>query len=143
MNTTDTPLTDALVVLPSGYDNNVVYHQDLVWLARSLERKTAKINGWFDDTAYKLDIATKLLTRARNGPGVTMPLVAQGGSGVVIAGGLGYRLRHLLLQSGFAARFCAKGRFAGLMAQIPVKLITHPQPGLFGAAAAFLAEHGA
>lgn len=69
--------------------------------------------------------------------------LAQGGSGVVIAGGLGYRLRHLLLQSGFAARFCAKGRFAGLMAQIPVKLITHPQPGLFGAAAAFAAEHGA
>ncbi|MEG3596857.1 MAG: glucokinase, partial [Pseudomonadota bacterium] len=30
-----------------------------------------------------------------------------------------------------------KGRFAELMAGIPVKLITHPQPGLFGAAAAF------
>ena len=69
--------------------------------------------------------------------------LAQGGSGVVIAGGLGYRLRHLLPQSGFASRFCAKGRFAAMMARIPVKLITHPQPGLFGAAAAFAAEHGA
>ncbi len=67
--------------------------------------------------------------------------LAQGASGVVIAGGLGYRLRHLLPQSGFATRFCAKGRFAAMMAQIPVKLITHPQPGLFGAAAAFAAEH--
>jgi glucokinase len=28
------------------------------------------------------------------------------------------------------------------MAGIPVKLIVHPQPGLFGAAAAFAAEHG-
>ncbi|MEM7780016.1 MAG: glucokinase [Pseudomonadota bacterium] len=63
--------------------------------------------------------------------------LVQGASGVVIAGGLGYRLRETLAQSGFAERFCAKGRFAGLMATIPVKLITHPQPGLLGAAAAF------
>ena len=28
-----------------------------------------------------------------------------------------------------------------LMAQVPVKLIVHPQPGLFGAAAAFASEH--
>lgn len=67
--------------------------------------------------------------------------LAQGASGVVIAGGLGYRLRDYLPQSGFAMRFCAKGRFAGMMANIPVKLITHPQPGLFGAAAAFASEH--
>ena len=69
--------------------------------------------------------------------------LAQGGfGGVVIAGGLGYRLREHLPLSGFAERFRAKGRFAELMAAIPVKLIVHPQPGLFGAAAAFAAEHG-
>ena len=68
--------------------------------------------------------------------------LVQGASGVVIAGGLGYRIRETLLASGFAGRFCAKGRFAGLMATIPVKLITHPQPGLFGAAAAFALQHG-
>jgi glucokinase len=28
-----------------------------------------------------------------------------------------------------------------MMAAMPVKLITHPQPGLFGAAAAFAQEH--
>ena len=67
--------------------------------------------------------------------------LAQGASGVVIAGGLGYRLRDHLPRSGFAERFCAKGRFQNLMAQIPVKLIIHPQPGLYGAAAAFSAEH--
>ncbi|MEM6476459.1 MAG: glucokinase [Pseudomonadota bacterium] len=67
--------------------------------------------------------------------------LVQGASGVVIAGGLGYRLRDTLLSSGFGARFCAKGRFANLMASMPVKLITHPQPGLFGAAAAFAKEH--
>ncbi len=70
--------------------------------------------------------------------------LAQGGfAGVVIAGGLGYRIRDTLLASGFAARFKAKGRFESLMAEIPVKLIVHPQPGLFGAAAAFVSEHGA
>ena len=68
--------------------------------------------------------------------------LAQGASGVVIAGGLGLRIRDTLLKSGFAERFRAKGRFAELMAALPVKLITHPQPGLFGAAAAFAKEHG-
>jgi glucokinase len=69
--------------------------------------------------------------------------LAQGGfAGVVIAGGLGLRIKDTLLRSGFAERFRAKGRFEGLMARLPVKLITHPQPGLFGAAAAFARQHG-
>lgn len=69
--------------------------------------------------------------------------LSQGGfGGVVIAGGLGYRLRDHLPRSGFAERFRAKGRFAELMGTIPVKLIVHPQPGLYGAAAAYVAEHG-
>mgnify|MGYP000426343677 CR=1 FL=1 len=51
----------------------------------------------------------------------------------MIAGGLGYRIRETLLKSGFSERFKAKGRFQELMASIPVKLIIHPQPGLFGA----------
>ena len=63
--------------------------------------------------------------------------LAQGATGVIVAGGLGYRIRETLLASGFEQRFQAKGRFAGLMASMPVKLITHPQPGLLGAAAAF------
>ena len=67
--------------------------------------------------------------------------LAQGASGVVIAGGLGLRIKDTLIKSGFANRFTAKGRFEGLMAALPVKLITHPQPGLFGAAAAFAKEH--
>jgi len=67
--------------------------------------------------------------------------LAQGASGVVIAGGLGLRIKDTLLRSDFAGRFAAKGRFAGIMAEMPVKLITHPQPGLLGAAAAFATEH--
>lgn len=63
--------------------------------------------------------------------------LAQGASGVVIAGGLGLRIKDSLVRSGFPERFVAKGRFENFMGAIPVKLITHPQPGLFGAAAAF------
>jgi glucokinase len=64
--------------------------------------------------------------------------LAQGAAAVAIGGGLGLRLADVLPRSGFGQRFTAKGRFESLMASIPVKLITHPHPGLFGAAAAFL-----
>ncbi len=67
--------------------------------------------------------------------------LAHGAKAVVIAGGLGLRIKDKLLRSGFDQRFVAKGRFQSLMAGIPVKLITHPQPGLFGAAAAFAQQH--
>jgi glucokinase len=67
--------------------------------------------------------------------------LTQGGAAVVIAGGLGLRIKDTLLTSGFDDRFRAKGRFESMMARLPVKLITHPQPGLFGAAAAFCKEH--
>jgi glucokinase len=68
--------------------------------------------------------------------------LAHGAEAVVIAGGLGQRLADRLPGSGFRGRFIAKGRFERRMDQMPVKLITHPQPGLFGAAAAFAAEYG-
>lgn len=67
--------------------------------------------------------------------------LAHGASGVVIAGGLGLKLKDFLPRSGFAERFRFKGRYEQMMSGIPVKLITHPQPGLYGAAAAFAMEH--
>jgi glucokinase len=67
--------------------------------------------------------------------------LAHGASAVVLAGGLGLKLRDVLPRSGFGDRFRFKGRYTQMMAGIPVKLITHPQPGLYGAAAAFALEH--
>lgn len=67
--------------------------------------------------------------------------LAHGASAVVLAGGLGLRLRELLPKSGFGERFRFKGRYTEMMAGIPVKMIVHPQPGLYGAAAAFADEH--
>jgi glucokinase len=68
--------------------------------------------------------------------------LAQGAEAVVIGGGLGLRLKDHLPKSGFRDRFIAKGRFERRMDEMPVKLITHPEPGLFGAAAAFAARYG-
>ncbi len=63
-----------------------------------------------------------------------------GANAVVLAGGLSPRIAHLLPDSGFAQRLTAKGRYAEIMANLPVWMISHPQPGLFGAAAAFAAQ---
>jgi glucokinase len=67
--------------------------------------------------------------------------LAQGAVAVVIAGGVGLRLADHLPNSGFRDRFIAKGRFERRMDDMPVKLITYPEPGLFGAAAAFAREY--
>ena len=69
--------------------------------------------------------------------------LAQGANAVVVAGGLGLRLANVLPRSSFAAGFTGKGRFNARMAALPVRVVTHPQPGLFGAAAAFAREHRA
>ena len=67
--------------------------------------------------------------------------LAQGAHAVVLAGGLGLRLVDYLPRSGFRDRFIAKGRFERMMDEMPVKVIVHPQPGLFGAAAAFASQN--
>lgn len=68
--------------------------------------------------------------------------LAQGANAVVIAGGLGFRLVDHLPRSGFSDRFISKGRFERRMDDMPVKVITYPEPGLYGAAAAFAKEFG-
>lgn len=67
--------------------------------------------------------------------------LAQGAAAVVIAGGVGQRMAAYLPRSGFAQRFVAKGRFEHHLTNMPVKIVNHRQPGLFGAAAAFGQEH--
>jgi glucokinase len=67
--------------------------------------------------------------------------LAVGAHAMVIGGGIGARLADILPRSGFASRFTAKGRMEAMLCNMPVKLITHEQPGLFGAAAAFAMDH--
>ncbi|WP_448580591.1 glucokinase [Thermaurantiacus sp.] len=66
--------------------------------------------------------------------------LAHWSSAVVLAGGILPRLGAFLEASGFHARFMAKGRFESHMARLPIRRITHPEPGLLGAAAAGFAE---
>lgn len=60
---------------------------------------------------------------------------------VVISGGIGQLLADYLPQSGFGERFVDKGRFERMLAQVHVELLTYPQPGLLGAAAAYAVKH--
>jgi glucokinase len=66
--------------------------------------------------------------------------LAHGADAVVVAGGLGLRLGDRLSGGAFAQGFYDKGRFADIMRTLPVTLVTEPQPGLYGAAAAFAQE---
>ena len=65
--------------------------------------------------------------------------LAHGANALVLAGGLGLRLREHLPTSGFGERLVDKGEYRSILEQLPVKLIAHPEPGLYGAAAAFAA----
>lgn len=54
--------------------------------------------------------------------------------GVFVAGGVAQRYPELLAQSRFRESFERKGDYSRLMEPVPTSLITHPQPGLLGAA---------
>ena len=62
--------------------------------------------------------------------------------GVYLAGGIAPRYIDLLRQSDFRARFLAKGRFADFNGEIATFVVTHPDPGLLGAAMICLEEGG-
>jgi glucokinase len=54
--------------------------------------------------------------------------------GIYIGGGILKRYPDLLKTSAFRSGFENKGRYRSLMETIPTSLVTHPQPGLLGAA---------
>jgi glucokinase len=55
---------------------------------------------------------------------------------VMIAGGMVPRFIPFLRSSAFRERFLAKGRFAPYLESVTIRVITHPHPGLLGAAVA-------
>jgi len=55
---------------------------------------------------------------------------------VAIAGGMAPRFANFLRASAFVERFLDKGRFAAWLEEVRVVLVTHPEPGLLGAALA-------
>jgi glucokinase len=63
-----------------------------------------------------------------------LALKALATGGVYLAGGIGPKILPRLQDGRFMAAFTQKGRFAGLMATIPVHVVVDPQAGLLGAA---------
>lgn len=63
---------------------------------------------------------------------LALMLVAQGG--IYIGGGLVKQLGDLFNAERFRASFVAKGRFEDYLRAVPTYLVTHPNPGLLGAA---------
>ena len=61
----------------------------------------------------------------------------------MIAGGIVPRFIPFLRSSAFRERFLAKGRFAAHLDSVPIHVITHPSPGLLGAAVALRQGAGA
>ena len=59
-----------------------------------------------------------------------------GARSVMIAGGIVPRFLPFLRSSAFRERFLAKGRFAAYLESVAIHVVTHPHPGLLGAAAA-------
>ena len=59
-----------------------------------------------------------------------------GARSVMIAGGIAPRFVPFLRASAFRERFLAKGRFAAYLESVAIHVVTHPHPGLLGAAAA-------
>ncbi|HEY1880273.1 MAG TPA: glucokinase [Caulobacteraceae bacterium] len=60
--------------------------------------------------------------------------LVQGAEAVAIAGGIVPHMIAFLDTPLVRARFEAKGRAQGVLAAVPIALITHPEPGLLGAA---------
>lgn len=99
---------------------------------------TANLTVWESALAGKETMAVAALDRFCQCLGTVAGdlALAHGAHAVVLAGGLAPRILSRLPQAGFAARFAAKGRFEARLRGLPVRVLTHPQPGLFGAAAA-------
>ncbi|HYP66799.1 MAG TPA: glucokinase [Thiobacillaceae bacterium] len=67
-----------------------------------------------------------------------LALMALATGGLYIGGGIAPKLLERFPHGNFMAAFTNKGRFAGLMAEVPVRIILEPRTALLGAARAAL-----
>jgi glucokinase len=63
-----------------------------------------------------------------------LALAGLGRGGVYVAGGIAPKIIDKLREGGFMKAFRDKGRFSGLMEEIPVHVVMNPKVGLLGAA---------
>ncbi len=79
--------------------------------------------------------ALELFLSAYGAAAGNLALMALATGGIYIGGGIAPKLIDALPNSGFMAAFADKGRFSGLLSQIPVRVILEPRTALYGAAA--------
>jgi glucokinase len=79
--------------------------------------------------------ALELFLSAYGAAAGNLALMALAAGGLYIGGGIAPKLIEALPKSGFMAAFTDKGRFSGLLRQIPVRVILEPRTALYGAAA--------
>jgi glucokinase len=112
------------------------------WLARQLEEmpdKAAVIahagaRGEADICVKALDIFLSCYGAAAG----NLALMALATGGLYIGGGIAPKLLKSFPQGNFMAAFTNKGRFSGMLAEVPVRIILEPRTALRGAARAAL-----
>lgn len=70
---------------------------------------------------------------------LALKILATGG--IYLGGGIPRRIMPLLRKDAFRQGFLDKGRFAEMLTDVPVYVITHPHAGVFGAACHGLQNH--
>ena len=71
-----------------------------------------------------------------------LALTSLGSGGVYLAGGVTQKILGRIAAGGFRKAFEGNDQFADFLARVPVFAITHPDPGLFGAALAAASTKG-
>ncbi len=87
--------------------------------------------------------ALELFLSAYGAAAGNLALMALATGGLYIGGGIAPKLIDALPKSGFMTAFADKGRFSGLLDQVPVRVILEPRTALYGAAAYALRQIGA
>jgi glucokinase len=113
----------------------------LVQIYKFLQAQTTREAAAYDAAALSAAASTDPVARAALDLFVSI-YGAQAGNlalfnladgGVYVAGGIAPKILPYMQAGGFMRAFCAKGRMAGLMAAMPVSIITNAKVGVMGA----------
>ncbi len=132
--------------IPNVYDylKHTGFAREEEWLAEKLtgaEDRTPIIIGAAKETGRSSPLCMETLRLfiailGAEAGNLSLTLLTTGG--VYLGGGIPPRILPQLSSGGFMAAFVNKGRFSELVADVPVKVILHPEAGLLGAAAALV-----
>lgn len=93
-----------------------------------------------DDRACVTALA--IFVSAYGSQAANLALTVGAAGGVYVGGGIAPKIIDKLKDGSFVEAFRRKGRLSPWLEEIPVRVITHPKPGLLGAAAAAAAASG-